>query len=345
MYVWYWNAYRCYAYLSDVGHAPDVDNAFLTPQQLDTSEWFTRGWTLQELLAPQTVIFVDDEWQIIGHKCCLPCWCMSETRYALKQDLGHLGPILNEQLTEITGIDGEFLERCEKIQTASIARRISWASKRKTTRIEDMAYCLLGLLRVNMPLLYGEGETAFCRLQEELIKRSTDQSIFAWTLNEAEYGHIANVPKVSGIFAHSPADFEKSGSVCTTGADTWPYTMTNTGLHLRTVARRSRLARKIGRYGSRGGQEIFVIRLNCRLETVEWTPSKDSGEPIDIVVAECPRPFQGLAHLRRFQRIHDFGRMLADSCPIGPPEDVNLYVRTFNHVEVLRWLDPDPYYP
>lgn len=151
---WYQASSICYAYLVDVKKL-----AFeVTFYQ---SRWWTRGWTLQELLAPKDVIFLDSDWQVIGSK----------------QD-----PQLQMAISHITGIAISSLTSLSVAQSQSVAERMSWASSRSTTRVEDKAYSLLGLFDVNMPLLYGEGSKAFIRLQEEILKTSTDQSIFAWGL-------------------------------------------------------------------------------------------------------------------------------------------------------------------
>jgi hypothetical protein len=118
MYRWYKNAEICYAYLADV--LPDVE-----PRRKDSpfrnSRWFTRGWTLQELIAPLSVTFYASDWREIG------------TRSDLE-----------ETISEITGIDIRIF-RGEHPRTVSIAQRMCWASKRETTRTEDIAYCLLGI--------------------------------------------------------------------------------------------------------------------------------------------------------------------------------------------------------
>jgi Heterokaryon incompatibility protein (HET) len=149
MYRWYQKAQVCYVYLVDVKKEHFA-------QQFPGSCWFTRGWTLQELIAPQSVIFYDSKWIPLGSK----------------KDL-------IEDLVQITGIDKGSLQG-EDLEKASVAQRMSWAAKRKTTRIEDIAYSLLGIFGVNMPMLYGEGEKAFLRLQEEIMKISDDQSLFSW---------------------------------------------------------------------------------------------------------------------------------------------------------------------
>ena len=123
-------AESCYVYLSDVffkPYAPTFNGS--DPEWLksfQSSKWFTRGWTLQELLAPGTVVFFDKNWMEFGTK-----------------------ESLEDQVISITGIRHLF-----DFEKASIAQRFSWASKRETTRIEDTAYCLMGIFGVNMPLLY-----------------------------------------------------------------------------------------------------------------------------------------------------------------------------------------------
>jgi hypothetical protein len=163
MYAWYEDATICYVYLEDVPYC-DVEQLWEPSTGFRTSRWFTRGWTLQELLAPQHLTFYSKEWKSIG----------TRRRLAVL-------------LAEITGIGREYLggtlpDSRTPTRRASVAQRLSWASNRVTTRREDIAYCLLGLLGVNMSLLYGEGSRAFVRLQEELIKISDDQSLFAWTI-------------------------------------------------------------------------------------------------------------------------------------------------------------------
>lgn len=165
MFKWYMNAAVCYVYLADVpGNCPPLsDDDFVHPRQLhfigefEESRWFTRGWTLQELIAPRRLYFFGQAWNCIGSR----------------EDL-------MRRVSGITNIQTDVLDQTKPLADLSIARRLSWAATRQTTRKEDEAYSLLGILDVNMPLLYGEGKKAFLRLQEEIIKQSTDQSIFAW---------------------------------------------------------------------------------------------------------------------------------------------------------------------
>ncbi|PMD24481.1 HET-domain-containing protein [Hyaloscypha hepaticicola] len=169
MYQWYKDSAICYAYLSDVLIHPgpsdlphNLRHPFYTEDGMryssspSYSRWFSRGWTLQELLAPVKLQFFDRNWNSIG----------------MKED--HMNTISRITNIDLFALNGGDLRRL------SIARRMSWAANRQTTRIEDMAYCLLGVFGINMPLLYGEGAKAFIRLQEEILKISNDQSLFAW---------------------------------------------------------------------------------------------------------------------------------------------------------------------
>ena len=176
MYRWYEEAEECYAYLADVPPGTVDCLTRATGDRFQKSRWFTRGWTLQELIAPSTVIFLDSEWQKIGSKSSL-----------------------QELISEITRIPGGFLLG-DDLEHASVAQRMSWASKRETTRVEDLAYCLMGIFGIYMPMLYGEGERAFIRLQEEIIRVSDDHSLFAWRSTEDHGGILATSPSA---FANS----------------------------------------------------------------------------------------------------------------------------------------------
>ncbi|KAI0160630.1 hypothetical protein GGR57DRAFT_519501 [Xylariaceae sp. FL1272] len=163
MFAWYSQPYICLAYLADV-HSVRHGNKLDMPMiqtEMRKSRWFTRGWTLQELLAPRTIQFFTDDWVHIGTKASLSLI-----------------------LASITDIEEQYLLSEMSIHDASIGTRMSWAALRQTSRVEDQAYSLLGLFDINMPLLYGEGEKAFMRLQEEILKVSTDKSIFAWRFVE-----------------------------------------------------------------------------------------------------------------------------------------------------------------
>jgi len=201
MYRWYRFSDVCYVYLADVPAnlgEPDIQQA------LCKSKWFTRGWTLQELIAAPSITFFDSRWGELG----------------TKDSLGTL-------ITEITQVSREVLHDANKIERFSVAQKMSWASRRVTTRVEDIAYCLLGIFGVNMPLLYGEGEHAFIRLQEEIMKNTTDHTIFAWTSDSYSFSDIP------GLLALTPAHFSKSGNcVQSEGFAVNPFSVTNKGIHL-----------------------------------------------------------------------------------------------------------------
>jgi hypothetical protein len=200
MYRWYEDAATCYAYLSDVSHPEE--NLTYDPETVPFSEsrWFKRGWTLQELIAPSRVVFYLKGWKRFG------------TRSELAIDL-----------TEITGIDERVLEG-DHPSVCSIADRMSWASNRETTRDEDIAYSLLGIFDINMPLLYGEKGKAFIRLQEEIMKASDDQSIFAWKSSDSTFH--------AGLLATSPKHFDASRSITSPGflSGREPSSMTSRGI-------------------------------------------------------------------------------------------------------------------
>ena len=177
MYRWYENAQVCYAYLHDV-----LDSSF--PVACDDEkyangwpEWFSRGWTLQEMIAPSNVQFFNKSWGAIGDK----------------RTLAHT-------LKIITGVPEHILTDGLYGDRPCVAQIMSWAANRTTTRVEDRAYSLMGLLDVNMPMLYGEGKKAFHRLQLEIIRTSNDQSIFAWSCYEGEM-------RTGSILADDPSAF------------------------------------------------------------------------------------------------------------------------------------------
>jgi hypothetical protein len=109
---------------------------------------------------------------------------------------------------------------------------MSWASERQTTRLEDRAYCLMGLFDVNMPLLYGEGKKAFHRLQLEIIKNSSDESIFAWGVKSVDKQNLQGIYDIYGIIAENPSYFKNCGDILSETSLRPPYSMTNRGLQL-----------------------------------------------------------------------------------------------------------------
>ncbi len=153
MFHWYRQAAKCYVYLSDVStynsDKNDQFSGFIGESAFRKSRWFTRGWTLQELIAPASVEFFSREGKRLGDK-----------------------KSLEQQVHEITGIPINALQGSH-LSYFSVSERISWAENRKTKRKEDKAYALMGIFDIHMPLIYGEGaEEAFIRLRDEINRRS-----------------------------------------------------------------------------------------------------------------------------------------------------------------------------
>jgi hypothetical protein len=183
MFRWYKNSKVCYAYLQDVPTGSDI---YEQGSAFRKSRWFTRGWTLQELIAPRTKQFYDRSWMLISQ---------IRRKY---DDLTENKMVT--LLSEITSIEITNLSYHWSPKFPSAAHIFSWMARRSTTRVEDEAYCLLGLLDINMPLLYGEGEKAFVRLQEAILSASDDISLLGWGWNSPS-AHIRS------LLAKSPAAF------------------------------------------------------------------------------------------------------------------------------------------
>lgn len=233
MYQWYEAAQVCFAYLNDVESQND----------LTESKWFTRGWTLQELIAPSTVKFYSATWIFLGTKRSLVRTIAAKSQVDVQVLMG-----------------GDPLEM-------SVARRMYWASHRVTTRVEDEAYCLLGLFGVNMPLIYGEGKKAFRRLQEEIIRLSDDQSILAWYASEEADGTAVD------FLASRASDFQESGDIAAhpyvrTGQEA--MMITSQGLSLELF----QLSAKQDETAEVEGEELFGevdAILDCQIGSIPGT--------------------------------------------------------------------------
>jgi hypothetical protein len=198
MFSWDKQAKVRYAYLSDVAWSSNKKSDSL--RQFREREWFTRGWTLQQLLAPENVIFLDSDCNSFGTKTEFSNEIQSTTKIGLKY------------------LSGNF-------SGASIATKMSWASNRRTTKEEDTAYCLLGIFGVTMDMRYGEGRGTFMRLQKMLLQESNDESIFAWKSKSDSDS--------SGMLAPWPDCFEDSRNITHMSKKYKPrpiYEMTNRGL-------------------------------------------------------------------------------------------------------------------
>jgi hypothetical protein len=178
MYQWYRRSQICYAYLEDFD-GPSTYNPKLKVG-FGNSRWWSRGWTLQELIAPNVVEFYDCNWKELGTKSS-QC----------------------EEISKITGINIRVLQG-EPPSACNVAERMTWAASRETTQLEDRAYSLMGIFGVNMPMLYDEGGRAFIRLQEEIMKVCEDYTLFAWL---PRWENASSFTR--GLLAESPSDFRE----------------------------------------------------------------------------------------------------------------------------------------
>jgi len=157
MFLWYQNAVKYYVYLSDVStkkrKASDSCTEYTWELAFRSSKWFTRGWTLQELIAPALVEFFSKDQELLGDKRSL-----------------------ERQIHDITGIAVLAL-RGAPLSQFDVEERLSWAEDRHTTREEDKAYSLFGIFDIQISLLYGEGgKKALKRLREEINKPLKDKA-------------------------------------------------------------------------------------------------------------------------------------------------------------------------
>ncbi|KAK4646760.1 hypothetical protein QC761_0046080 [Podospora bellae-mahoneyi] len=221
------------------------------------SRWFTRGWTQQELLAPPFLAFVDSDWNIVGSRET----CTLAVAYA----------------TTIEQKDIQNFRSC------SISTELSWASKRQTTKIEDRAYSMMGLLGVHMPLLYGEGKNAFVRLQHELIRLFNDETVLLWTTRKGSVfstntrsfaermGGRGRYPEWmvrESLFAESPEAFSESNGLAVIR---FHKGLRNVGISNDGISLKVELFQRFEDEGSKYQQRLsnsrtpalYAIKLNC----------------------------------------------------------------------------------
>ncbi|TBU55267.1 hypothetical protein BD310DRAFT_695237 [Dichomitus squalens] len=280
MFNWYGYAAVCYAFLHDVT-APGSSDAVVWESEFRDSEYFHRGWTLQELIASSVVIFLSNDWKTIGSKHTL-------------------APLIEE----ITKIDSAVLTFDKPLEAVPVARRMAWAATRVTTRVEDEAYSMMGIFGVNMQTNYGEGRYAFIRLQEEILKRTPDQTIFAWgrflsncafTFANAERRDISSTPHLPNtpfpkqyLFASSPKDFKDSADL----------------IHLS----RDEFARRLGISSEDDAYQVFTptpygMQTRVPLVAVSLT-DPHSDAPTHLALLACEDPHKGLLALLLHRRGH-----------------------------------------
>jgi hypothetical protein len=254
MFKWYADSSICFVYLEDVcATGEKFESAMLK------SRWFTRGWTLQELVAPDNIIFHSQDWNELGTRASLASLISTKTNIDWK--------ILTYPQPSAIILD------------RSVANRMSWAALRETTRPEDLAYCLLGIFDVNMPLIYGEGEEkAFFRLQQAILESSDDQSLLAWNLNVLSPFKL----NLRGPFAKHPIQFQYSSRIVPLPGVPDTYSMNSSGLRidLKILPSKGLLVSRFGESARHPG--VWGI-LRCHYENdfagpiaipLEWQPWK-----------------------------------------------------------------------
>jgi Heterokaryon incompatibility protein (HET) len=232
MFRWYQEAEVCYAFLSDV---PSDEEPESLDSEFRKSRWFRRGWTLQELIAPMHVLFLSRDWKEIGTK-----WN------------------LQTLLSEITSIQTKALVGTEPLSAFSVAQKMSWVSKRETTRDEDIAYCMIGIFDINMPMLYGEGMKAFTRLQEQILANFDDDSIFAWGAPPPRpFGRHQVRTKTCGLLADSPRLFARSGNVVRALGTPWTIKVSLT---------RGRIKLEAPTFNALDSTTTYTVAIRCRID-------------------------------------------------------------------------------
>lgn len=291
MYQWYKDSARCYAYLSDVGES-DFPYAASTDESgyRRISKWFTRAWTLQELIAPPVVNFYGGGWR----------------------DKGRCEGTIAGMVSIITRIPKPLILGEVPLSQYSAAQKMSWAAYRRSTRPEDIAYSLLGLFDINMPLLYGEGaRKAFIRLQEEILKETDDHSLLCWTVPESSYSAWT----LQSVFATSPDNFAQSrdikGHLFDSGI---PSAVTNRGLQVRLNLTRRLYDESSHLYHKNVACSIYDAELNA----AECEPGGDSYiNQMSIVLVRTPQVARSHSQsVNRYARLATpvLGRISIEKC-------------------------------
>ncbi|KAF1948552.1 HET-domain-containing protein [Byssothecium circinans] len=256
MYRYYAESHTCFAYLDDVNVSPKEG-------ELEASCWFTRGWTLQELIAPKEIYFYSKNWKPLGTKMSL-----------------------RTQLSAASGIHEDALNNPTTLEGISISDKMSWAALRETTREEDESYSLLGLFGVNLPPLYGEGrERAFRRLQIEIMSSSSDHTIFAWDRRTNSGDMLAAsvrdfMTRRAFIPLHYEDYLDRFPPAPSIDGPKLDYAMTNAGLHIQlplTLIPHS--------------NDLFLSFLSCR----------DEGSDSFVAICLQKQNYRGI--LTRYRRV------------------------------------------
>ncbi|KAI1141207.1 HET-domain-containing protein [Hypoxylon sp. FL0543] len=271
MYRWYKNSARCYAYLSDV-YAPEFPYVPSTgaKEERQVSKWFTRAWTLQELIAPSWINFYGRGWE----------------------DIGRCQGTIAQNVSVVTRIPESLILGHTPLTKYSAAQKMSWAAHRRSTRPEDIAYSLLGLFGINMPLLYGEGSRkAFTRLQEAILRETDENTLLCWTVPKSS----SRAWSLQSVFATSPDDFATSGKIKGSLFDSGaPSTVTNRGLQIRLKLTR----RLYGEHSHLYRRNIACSTYDAELNALESDPGPDAHvNRMSIILVRTPDSVNRYARL------------------------------------------------
>jgi hypothetical protein len=243
---------------------------------------------------------------------------------------------LHRTISEITGINKEYLNHSRSLSSASIAKRMSWAAHRKTSRLEDVAYCFMGLFAVNMPMLYGEGSRAFQRLQEEILRSTDDESIFAWVYKDAK------MEDRRGLLADSPQNFQDSGSIGPLPDqhdDRKPLQLTNLGLNIQRDLVDGQMPLLCGYRGRAGYLSVATARVGkqyarCCLAELQGCMRLDQTSNMFFP--------QSIPHINRFHSLHEMIIYYAISVSSPTVQD-GVYVRDRHKSRMHPMCEyPDP---
>ncbi|KAI0538249.1 heterokaryon incompatibility protein-domain-containing protein [Xylaria digitata] len=292
MFRWYKESAICFAYLSDLLPDPLDGSIVNFDQDFAQCAWFRRGWTLQELIAPKTLEFFDRGWNMRGTKAAL-----------------------TNTLHNITGVSTRVLENSDRLRETPVGTRMSWAADRQTKRVEDIAYCLLGIFDIYMPLIYGEGKRAFSRLQQEIIKDKHDLSIFAW---KAE----PNGQRFRGLLARSPSEFRlcRDAQLSHHLKMTTEYSITNRGVQLYTLL-------------GTDDDGNYVLPLGCTLKDAASHGSKkrdtsDEKDSVGVYLKKAPNYGLVRAHPDKLHTYKGWTSLMMSKhgCKkIHAPQDLTVY--------------------
>ncbi|KAF8556430.1 hypothetical protein OG21DRAFT_1506533 [Imleria badia] len=189
------------AHLND--NFPNVEDCKIKGKYRKLPVWVTRGWTLQDMIASKRLRFYSKNWTLLEE------FIDSDTDEAEKMisisSFRHRARLVDHRASAIwcnalvntTGVPARDLTKFEP-GAKNVRARLQWAARRRTEKVEDMAYCLLGIFDVTLPVMYGEGPRAFFRLQEELLKHTGDTSLFDW---------CGRSSSVNSFLAYSPECF------------------------------------------------------------------------------------------------------------------------------------------